>query len=105
MCALVTGGLDEYSMVIKMFGVLGLVSGLVAVATFQLWWTLSRPQLQVEVGTDFYSPAQASGVVTNVSYPAIESWLYLLLFSAPLVLGLAVGIALTRAGWSLSRAR
>ncbi|KIA63665.1 hypothetical protein FG87_17760 [Nocardia vulneris] len=66
---------------------------------------LSRPRVEVEVGADFYGSSQSSGVVTDVYYPVVSSWLYLLLLAAPLALGIAIGTALTRAGWSLSRAR
>ncbi|WP_433579050.1 hypothetical protein [Nocardia brasiliensis] len=92
-------------MVVKMFGALGLFSGMIAVATFQLWWMLSRPRVEVEIGADFYDSSQSSGVVTDVYYPVVGSWLYLLLLATPLALGIAIGTALTRAGWTLTRER
>ncbi len=89
-------------MTVKMFGVFGLLCGLVSVGIFQLWWTIARPRETIQVGADYYGYHR--GTIVDVGVPTVGYWLYPVLFAAPVLLSLVVGFALARTGWRLSRA-
>jgi hypothetical protein len=87
---------------VRVFGVVGLLCGLVSVGVFQLWWTVSRPRETIEVGADYYGNPHP-GTIVAIHAPTVGYWLYPVLFAAPALLAVIVGLALSRAGMTLSR--
>ncbi|MFF0456371.1 hypothetical protein [Nocardia africana] len=89
-------------MTVRVFTVVGMLCGLMAVGIFQLWWTVARPLETIEVGADYYGPPHP-GTIVAIHAPTVGYWLYPVLFAGPAVIGVLVGLGFARAGWTLSR--
>jgi len=89
---------------VGVFGVLGLVCGLVSAGIFQWWWG-GQPESSVVIGEGPETGRPTWGRVIASEGPAVDGWLYVALVAVPVVLGLLGGVLVSRAGWGLSRVR